>query len=123
MRKKGLTLIEIIITCSLMVVLIIALSTVTRFHSNTLNLIEKETFSLYALESLRNKVLVDLRNGHTPEEILEANKSFIGKAKFNLRLETLDGINGNKRIRLSLSEKPRDNELQMKPTFREVLLP
>lgn len=70
MKRSGLTLLETVLTVTLLSILLSSMFRLNEARRDTLNAIKANTFALYATESLKNKVLclkdqgkISLENG------------------------------------------------------------
>lgn len=63
-KKRGLTLMEILLTTVLMSILTASLFKLNSHRSETLQVIKNNTIALYALESARNHTLMLYENGN-----------------------------------------------------------
>lgn len=77
MKKKGLTLIEVVITCSLLVIYVNGMYRLSSFYNQARIRLDSNTIAMYSLESIRNIILKDLRNGKKLSEINEDNYKYV----------------------------------------------
>lgn len=124
MNKKGLTLVEMIITIILLIIFLNGISFLSTFYRKAECRLEANTLAMYSLESVRNLIIVDLRSGKKAEDInQESYKKTLSKFPFPIKLSKRQSSKIDaKVIRISLKCPVMLQKNQKKIYFREIII-
>ena len=122
MKNKGLTLIEVILTISLMAIFFASSSKLVSNQRIVNQALSDNNLAIYITESLRNRVLVDFRNGETIDSInLDNYKQLLNKFPLKTKVEKLLDEKGKRYIKITAIRRA-NGRVPRKEFSREVFL-
>jgi prepilin-type N-terminal cleavage/methylation domain-containing protein len=122
MKNKGLTLIEVILTISLMAIFFASSSKLVSNQRIVNQALSDNNLAIYITESLRNRVLVDFRNGETIDSInLDNYKQLRNKFPLKTKVEKLLDEKGKQYIKITAIRRA-NGRVPRKEFSREVFL-
>lgn len=119
MKRKGLTLVEVLITCSLLMIFANGINILSTFSNRAEKRLDDNTIAMYSLESVRNFILVDLRSGKNISDInSEIYKKVLSKFPYPI---TIEKRMNNKVIRIIMKCPVQLTKNKNKTYFREIV--
>jgi len=124
MKKNGITVVEIVVTCALLCVFLSSLHVLSIFTRKAEQRINSNTIAMYSLESMRNIIMVDLRSNINLSKINEKRYAkFIKEFPYPINISK-DYLPALKKhiINISMHSPVRLKKNKRKTYIREILL-
>jgi len=124
MKKRGLSLIEVVVTCSLLVIYINGMYKLSSFYNQAKIRLDSNTIAMYSLESIRNIILKDLGNGKKLSEINEDSyREVLSKFPYPVKFELDHSEKNNVKILAIVMKCPVTlNRKRKKVYYREIVI-
>ena len=123
MKKRGLTLIEVLITCSLVVVYINGIFLLSSFFNRAKVQLDSNNIAMYSLESARNIILKDIRNGKKITDInADDYKNIFKKFPYPVKLELDYSEKYKSNILVIIMKCPVTLSQTKKVYYREIVI-